>query len=113
MKTSFKTRVSRMGLGSFVNINIFVMKYYFIQFVYILYFFESLKSKSPQMFQTLKRKHGSFGQRDSFKFWALIVLFYIQNPINNIMFFSPVLEFAQVCVKFTKTVLRILKLKLR
>ena len=39
MKTSFKTRVSRMGLGSFVNINIFVMKYYFFQFVYILYFF--------------------------------------------------------------------------
>ena len=28
-----------MGLGSFVNINIFVMKYYFIQFVYILNFF--------------------------------------------------------------------------
>ena len=31
-----KTRVSRMGLGSFVNINIFLMKYYFNQFVYIL-----------------------------------------------------------------------------
>ena len=30
MKTSFKTRVSRMGLGSFVDINFFVMKYYFI-----------------------------------------------------------------------------------
>ena len=30
MKTSFGTRVSRMGLGSFVDINIFVMKYYFI-----------------------------------------------------------------------------------
>ena len=30
MKTSFKTRVSLMGLGSFVDINIFVMKYYFI-----------------------------------------------------------------------------------
>jgi len=30
MKTSFGTRVSQMGLGSFVDINIFVMKYYFI-----------------------------------------------------------------------------------
>ena len=30
MKTSFETRVSRMGLDSFVDINIFVMKYYFI-----------------------------------------------------------------------------------
>ena len=29
MKTSFETRVSRMGSGSFVDINIFVMKYYF------------------------------------------------------------------------------------
>ena len=29
MKTTFETRVLRMGLGSFVNINIFVMKYYF------------------------------------------------------------------------------------
>ena len=39
LKTCFKTRVSQMGLGSFVNINIFVMKYYFIQFAYILHFF--------------------------------------------------------------------------
>ena len=38
-----------MGLGSFKNINIFVMKYYLIQFVYILNFFYSLKSKSTQM----------------------------------------------------------------
>ena len=30
MKTKFETRVSRMGLGSFWDINIFVMKYYFI-----------------------------------------------------------------------------------
>jgi len=29
-ETSFRTRVSRMGLGSFVDINISVMKYYFI-----------------------------------------------------------------------------------
>ena len=39
LKTSFKTRVSRIGLGSFVNITIFAMKYHFIQFVYILNFF--------------------------------------------------------------------------
>ena len=34
-----------MGLISFVSINIFVMKYKFFQFVYILHFYES---KSPQ-----------------------------------------------------------------
>ena len=28
MKTSFETRVSQMGLGSFVDINMFVIKYY-------------------------------------------------------------------------------------
>ena len=47
-----------MRLGSFVNINIFVMKYYFFQFVYILHFFESLKSKSTQM---LRPKIGNSG----------------------------------------------------
>ena len=30
MKTSFKTRVLRMGLSSFVDIDIFVMKYLFL-----------------------------------------------------------------------------------
>ena len=30
IKTSFETQVSRMGLGSFVDINIFVLKYYII-----------------------------------------------------------------------------------
>jgi len=45
-----------MELGSIVNINIFVMKYYFIQFVYILYFFESFKLKSTQMLRPQKRK---------------------------------------------------------
>jgi len=34
-----------MGFGSFVNINIFVMKYHFIQFVYILNFFRISKIK--------------------------------------------------------------------
>ena len=29
MKTSFKTRVLRMGLGSFVDINIFVIEIFF------------------------------------------------------------------------------------
>ena len=32
-----------------MNINIFVITYYLIQFVYILHFFESLKTKSTQM----------------------------------------------------------------
>ena len=58
MKTIFKTRVSRMGLGIFVNISIFVMKYYFFQFVYILHFFESLKSKSTQNLRPQKGNSG-------------------------------------------------------
>ena len=45
LKTSFETRVSRMGLGSFVDINIFVMKYH-LKFLHILLYFESLKLKS-------------------------------------------------------------------
>ena len=47
-----------MGLGNFKNINIFVMKYYFIQFVYILNFFDSLKSKSTQMFRPQEGNSG-------------------------------------------------------
>jgi len=39
MKTSFKTQVLRMGLGSFVDINIFVVKYFFNWFIHILHFF--------------------------------------------------------------------------
>ena len=58
MKTSLNTRVSRMGVGSFVNIKIFVMKYSFFQFVYNLYFFESLKSKSKQMLGSQKGNSG-------------------------------------------------------
>ena len=58
MKTSFKTRVSRMGLGSFVNIIIFVMKYNFFPFVYILHFFESLKLKSTQVLRPQKGNSG-------------------------------------------------------
>jgi len=38
-----------MGLGSFVNINIFVIKYYFFTLFIFSIFFESLKSKSTQM----------------------------------------------------------------
>ena len=54
LKTSFKTRVSRMGLGSFVNVNIFVIKYNLFQFVYLLHFFKSHKSKSTQMLNPKK-----------------------------------------------------------
>ena len=47
-----------MDLGSSVNINIFVMKYYFFPFVYTLHFFESLKSKSTQMLGSQKGNSG-------------------------------------------------------
>ena len=75
MKTSFKTRVSRMGLGSFVDINIFVMIYYFIWFLHILHFFRIASIKIHTNVKTPKRKLGSFVQRYSFKFWALEYLF--------------------------------------
>ena len=42
MKTRFKTRVSRMGLDSFVNINIFVMKYHFFSVCLYSPFFSNL-----------------------------------------------------------------------
>jgi len=47
-----------MGLGSFMNINIFVIKYYFFHLIYILHFFESLKSKSTQMLRPQKGNSG-------------------------------------------------------
>ena len=49
MKTSFETRVSRMGSGSFVDINIFVLKYYLILVFSYAIFFNSLKSKSTKI----------------------------------------------------------------
>ena len=58
MKTSFETRVSRMGLGSFVYINIFVLVCLYSLFL----------SKSAQI---LRLQKGSFVQRYSFKFLAL------------------------------------------
>ena len=59
-----------MELSSFVNINIFGKKYYYIQFVYILIFLNFLK-KTYTNVKTPKRKLGSFVQRYSFKFRAL------------------------------------------
>ena len=47
-----------MGLGIFVNISIFVMKYYLFLFVYILHFFESLKSKSTEILRPQKGNSG-------------------------------------------------------
>ena len=58
MKTSFGTRVSRMGLCSFVDINIFVIKNYFIYFLHIFHFFKSLKSKSTQIIRPQKGNSG-------------------------------------------------------
>ena len=74
MKTSFKTRVSRMGVGSFVNINIFVMKYFFFSLSIIFIFFEYLKSKSTQLLGSQKANSGvsfndtllNFGLRQTF-----------------------------------------------
>ena len=77
----FKPRVSRMGLSSFVNFNIFLMKFYFFQYVYILLFFESLKSKSTQMLKPQKENSGARNLKvyrwtkfSSFLFWGLKIL---------------------------------------
>jgi len=53
IKTSFETRVLRMVLGSFVDINIFVMKYYFIQFLHILHFCWIKKGNSEVWFNDI------------------------------------------------------------
>ena len=59
-----------MGSGRFVNNNIFVMKYYFFQFVHILYFIRISQIKIYTNVKTPKRKLGSSVQRYSFKFQA-------------------------------------------
>ena len=61
MKTSFEIRVSRMGAGSFVDINIFVMKYYVTLFSFFIFsvFFESHK-KIYTNFEIPKRKLEGF-----------------------------------------------------
>ena len=51
MKTSFKTWVLRMGLGSFVDINILVMKYLFL---HILHFFRISQIKIYKMLRPQK-----------------------------------------------------------
>ena len=58
MKTSFETRVSWMGLGRFVDINLFVMKYYLFTFFIFSIFLNPLKSKSTQM---LRPQKGNWG----------------------------------------------------
>ena len=47
-----------MGLGIFVNISIFVMKYYFFSLFIFSIFFESLKSKSTQNLRPQKGNSG-------------------------------------------------------
>ena len=47
-----------MGLGSFVNFNIFVMKYYFVSLFTFFIFFEFVKSKSTQMLRPQKGNSG-------------------------------------------------------
>ena len=54
MKTSFKTRVSRMGLGSFVDINIFCCEISFYLFSSYSPLFKSFKSKSTIMLRPHK-----------------------------------------------------------
>jgi len=66
MKTSFETRVSQTGLGSLVDINIYVLN------IFLSYspFLFNLLNQNLQNVKTPKRKLGSFVQRYSFKFRA-------------------------------------------
>ena len=79
LKTSFKIRVSRMGLGIFVNINIFAMKYYFFSLFIFSIFFESLKSKSYTNVKTQKRK---LGPTISFTFRALCSVHIVYTDVT-------------------------------
>ena len=72
MKTSFETRVSGIGPGSFVNIHIFVMKYFFYLVSPYSPFLSNLLN---QIYKMLKPQKGnsSFFQRYSLKYpaWRL------------------------------------------
>ena len=70
MKTIFETRVSGMGLGSFVDI--FVMKYFFYLVSSHSPFLSNLLNQNLQNVEISKRKLGSYVQRYSFKFRALL-----------------------------------------
>ena len=54
MKTSFKTRVLRIGLGCFVDVNICVMKYFYL----VTSYSPSLKSDSTQILRPQKGNSG-------------------------------------------------------
>jgi len=88
MKTSFETRVSRMGLGSFVDINIFVVKYYFIKFLHILHFLKFLKSKSTQLPRPQKGNSGVSFNDTLLNFGLCTHTLYI----NKVIYQSPKLK---------------------
>ena len=69
MKTSFRTRVLRMGLGSFVDID---FCYEILLYLVSLHspFFSNLSNKNLQNVKTPKRKLKGFVERYSFKFRA-------------------------------------------
>ena len=79
-----------MGLGSFVDINIFVMKYFSFSFLIFSILFESLKSKSTQM---LRPQKGS--SRVSFNDTLLnfglreLALFIFNRPVNFFQNMTP------------------------
>ena len=71
MKTSFGVRVSRGGLDNFIDINIFVLKYYLIFFLHILHFFEYFKIKIYTNVRPQKVNSG-VSINDTLKFWTLL-----------------------------------------
>ena len=83
MKTSFKTRVSRMGLGICVIINIFVMTYYFFSFSYSPFFSNLLNQnlhkcedpkKETREFRSTKHFYRNWGIATNSEFLITISL---------------------------------------
>ena len=74
MKNSLRTRVSRIGLGSFVNTNFLSRDIVLFSFFTFAFFFISLKSKPTQM---LRRQKGNSG----ISFNDTILNFELPTPI--------------------------------
>ena len=106
MKTSFESRVSRMGLGSFVDINIFVVKYYFIKFLHILHFLKFLKSKSTQLPRPQKGNSGvSFNDTLlNFGLWGKFGLLLVQYTCTQYLYMLPIPLFLIPCGNATRDV---------
>ena len=85
LKTSFKTRVSRMGLEAVLWISIFLQWNIFFSLFTSLIFFDYLKSKSTQMWRSQKENSRfSFYDILRFKFRALYSMKLWNGPMYTV-----------------------------